>query len=130
MIGRNAVIPPVADYLVASNPNVGIRVTYSNGDMCNGSPRQTVYNLKCEKGANKANVLNVYEYPVCVYNIDIESTYACPGQKPKKSDTPSSPQKELEPGHHVPPRPLPSHPHLLRYWDLPKQAQGTRKRTL
>lgn len=63
----------------------GASVTYGGGLACQGGPRVTNINVYCDIYAGKGKILSVVEDPICVYNFNMTSIYACPVFNPTPS---------------------------------------------
>merc|ERR1712100_326680 len=62
------------------DPAAGVKLTYTHGQHCsNGARRQFIINFKCARvGIEKFDDAILDESKHCVYEISVESEYACP----------------------------------------------------
>jgi len=74
---------PVWSLINPSNPAVGVKVTYENGDTCGaGNPpkKMGVVNFYCDPNAGRGAANGtVAEYPTCVFTMNIITSHVCPG---------------------------------------------------
>lgn len=54
---------------------LGLTINYTNGDSCNGKPRQSFIIVTC---GTSTSILAQSESPLCVYYITMVSPAACP----------------------------------------------------
>merc|ERR1712188_252571 len=58
----------------------GVQLRYPDGQPCNGVPRTTSLNIKCDKSAPGSGVIDGIDGSVsCHYTISMSSKYACDG---------------------------------------------------
>ncbi|CAG9327861.1 unnamed protein product [Blepharisma stoltei] len=78
VLARQSGAPPKATYINSDDPDLGIQLTYFNGDNCYNGPRQVIYNLHCAK--EKTRITMIEEFSTCVYTFEINSKNVCPGK--------------------------------------------------
>ncbi|CAG9324551.1 unnamed protein product [Blepharisma stoltei] len=78
VLARQSGTPPVATYINPDDPDLGIRLTYFNGDSCGSIQRQVIYNIHCAK--EKTRMTMAEEFSLCVYTFEVNSKLVCPGK--------------------------------------------------
>jgi len=57
----------------------GVQLIYPDGQPCNGVPRTSTLNIKCDSSAGTGDITGIDESVSCHYTIAMSSKYACPG---------------------------------------------------
>jgi len=82
-IGRIDPEPVWSVYAYRDEEPIGIRMTYHDGDTCHieGSdrPRQVMYHFECDENRIEPAITRVGEPMPCMYQIFMDTAYACPG---------------------------------------------------
>ena len=82
---------PTFSYIEASDPSIGVKLTYANGDWCEaaGTNREFASELYCnELDENLPDKIEetVYEDEVCRYTLPILTSFGCPSECPRSLD--------------------------------------------
>lgn len=76
---KNESYGPAADYIDSQNKNRGIVVSYYNGDICLSlgfTERKVLFELVCDLSVD-LELMDVIEFPTCVYTYKFRSKYSC-----------------------------------------------------
>lgn len=65
-------------WLNANDPSLGVRVTFNDGDECDGMPRTTVFNLYCSKGKTVLTKAGEDGPGFCSYTFNFNTPAVCP----------------------------------------------------